>query len=203
MKKSLIILASFLFLVGCSEKTRYFQDGVAGEKSEYSTLGIDAVDFEKAASDATQSLLRSGALDKAGGGKYVIAMGRIVNDTTQRIDTDMLIKKIRVAILNSGKAIMTTAVGVGDSVDSMSEDSRMLRGNEEFNQATIAKKGTLIAPDFSLSGKIIQRQGSIDKKKQMVDYYFQLTLTDLKTGLAYWEYESKISKVGSNKTVIW
>lgn len=203
MKKSLIILASFLLLLGCSEKTRYFQDGVAGEKSEYSTLGIDAVDFEKAASDATQSLLRSGALDKAGGGKYVIAMGRIVNDTTQRIDTDMLIKKIRVAILNSGKAIMTTAVGVGDSVDSMSEDTRMLRGNEEFNQATIAKKGTLIAPDFSLSGKIIQRQGSIDKKKQMVDYYFQLTLTDLKTGLAYWEYESKISKVGSNKTVIW
>lgn len=203
MNKTAMILTSFLLLVGCAEKTRYFQDGVAGEASEYSTLGIDAVDFEKAASDATQSLLRSGALDKPGGGKYVIAMGRIINDTTQRIDTDMLIKKIRVAILNSGKAIMTTAVGAGNSVDSMSEDVRMLRGNEEFNQATIASHGTLIAPDFSLSGKIIQRQGSIDKKKQMVDYYFQLTLTDLKTGLAYWEYESKISKVGSNKTVIW
>ena len=40
-----------------------------------------------------KSLLASGALDKAPKQPAVLAISRIVNNTTQQIDTDMLTKK--------------------------------------------------------------------------------------------------------------
>jgi len=85
----------------------------------------------------------------------------------------------------------------------MSHDVRELRENDEFAQNTIAKKGTLLAPDMSLSGKIIQRNIKTTDNKQLVEYYFQLTLTQLQTGLAFWEDEININKIGSNKSVSW
>ncbi|NLK66626.1 MAG: penicillin-binding protein activator LpoB [Campylobacteraceae bacterium] len=197
------VLATILFS-GCSVKNEYVKDGVNLGGSEYTSLGIDSADFEYAAQEAVNSLLRSGALNRPNGGRYVIAMGPMINDTTQRIDTDLLTKKIRIALLNSGKAVMTTAVGSDGAEDETTFIVRDKRENDEFNQDTIAKKGTLIAPDMSLSGKIIQRNAGLsDKKRQLVDYYFLLTLTDVNSGLAFWENENKISKVGSNKSVIW
>lgn len=204
MKRNLTILAATLIiLTGCSTKTEYVSGGVGVEASEYSSMGIDSADFEYAASEAVNSLLRSGALNRPGGGRYVVSMGNIVNDTTQRIDTDLLTKKIRIALLQSGKAVMTTAVSENGPEDETTFIARDKRDNDEFNQDSIAKKGTLLAPDMSLTGKIIQRNAGLDKKRQIVDYYFQLTLSDISSGLAFWENESKITKVGSNKSVIW
>lgn len=203
--KILVILSCMVMfiLVGCSDKAYYVQSGQIVDGENPITLGIDHTDFEKAASEAVKSLLSSGALNRPGGGRYVIAMGRIINDTTQRVDTALLSKKIRIAMLKSGKAVVTTAVGAGGAEDSLSEDVRQLRDNDEFKQSTIAKKGTLYAPDMSLSGKIIQRNVSAGKKKQLVEYYFQLTLTQLESGLAFWEEEININKLGSNKSVNW
>ena len=60
----------------------------------------------------------------------------------------------------------------------------------------------MVAPDLSLSGKIIQRTNRVGGKQQ-VDYYFQLTATNIETGLAYWEFEEVIAKLGSNKSFSW
>ncbi|PLY16372.1 MAG: penicillin-binding protein activator LpoB, partial [Sulfurimonas sp.] len=120
------------------------------------------------------------------------------------IDTDQLIKKIRVGLLQSGKVVVTTAVGVSGAEDPMSMQTREeLRGNVEFDQKTVAGKGEMIAPDLSLSGKILQRNIRVDSKTQRVEYYFQLSLTDIKTGLAFWEDERIVAKRGSNKSVAW
>ncbi len=81
--------------------------------------------------------------------------------------------------------------------------ARELRGNDEFDQDRVAGKGQMVAPDYSLSGKIIQRNNRIDSRNTQVDYYFQMTLTDIDTGLAYWEDEVPIIKRGSSKTVTW
>lgn len=192
-----------LIFVGCGEIEPSYTD-VSGNNKTPTTLGIDANDFEKAANDMIQSLLSSGALNKPGGGRYVVAISRIKNDTTQRIDTDMLVKKIRIAMNKSGKAVVTTAVAAGGAEDEMTYQVRdELRGNDEFVQKTVAEKNTLIAPDMSLSGKIIQKTTRVDKKKQVVEYYFQMSLTHIKTGLAYWEDEVVVGKSGSAKSVSW
>lgn len=168
------------------------------------TVGLDYRDFEDAASDAVQSMIASGSVNNPAGGRYVLMVSRILNDTMQRIDTDQLIKKIRIELLNSGKVVVTTAVSGSGAEDSASFDVRQdLRGNEEFDQSRVQRKGTMVAPDLSLSGKILQRNLSLDRRKQQIEYYFQLTLTDLDTGLAIWENEYPIIKRTSNRRAGW
>lgn len=166
-----------------------------------SVMALDYRDFDKAASEMIQSMIGSGALKKQGGGRYVVATGRIVNDTMQRIDTDQLMAKIEEELLNSGQAVMTSAIGSG--TDKLIHETRELRDSEEFDQNTIAKRNTLIAPDLTISGKIFQRNLRYDKKRQQVEYYFQLKLSDATSGLRYWQKESLIGKRGSNKSVAW
>jgi uncharacterized protein (TIGR02722 family) len=165
-------------------------------------MGLDERDFSTAAQDAVQKLLESGALDHPGGGRYVVTISRVTNDTMQRIDTDQLVKKIRVQMLNSGKAVVTTAVGAAGAEDAMTMQVRELRASQEFSHANLAHKGEMVAPELSLSGKLIQHNATVDGG-QRVDYEFQLTLTDLHTGLALWENETPISKLGTNRTVAW
>ena len=194
-----VLLVSLVGLTACEPGTRRLEktDKVA------STLGLDADDFTNAAAEAVQKMISSGAVAKPGGGKYVLAISRVVNDTQQRFDTDLLVKKIRVELLGSGKVVVTTAVSASGAEDNMSMQARELRDSDEFNQATVQKKGTLVAPDLSLSGKIIQRNTNLSKSEQRVDYYFQLSVTELKTGIAIFESEIPISKAGSSKSVSW
>ncbi len=168
------------------------------------TVGLDYRDFEEAASDAVQSMISSGAVDNPAGGRYVLMISRIINDTMQRIDTDQLIKKIRIELLNSRKVVVTTAVSGSGAEDSASFDVRQdLRGNAEFDQSRVQRTGTMVAPDISLSGKILQRNLSIDRRNQQIEYYFQLTLTDLETGLAIWEDEYPIIKQTTSRRAGW
>ncbi|MFT6968242.1 MAG: hypothetical protein ACJA1S_000957 [Cellvibrionaceae bacterium] len=199
--KSLCIVLLIVFLTACGGTTPVRVD--TNNDSAPTVMGLDYRDFEEAAAKMVQSMLISPATAHPQGGRYILAISRITNDTMQRIDTDQLIKKIRVELLNSGRMLVTTAVGANGPEDSMSYGARELRGNDEFNQSTVQKKRTLIAPDMSLSGKIIQINHSISSSKIQVDYMFQLTLTDIKTGLAYWEGEEIIIKRGSGKTVTW
>jgi hypothetical protein len=74
---------------------------------------------------------------------------------------------------------------------------------DEFKKDTLQAKGQLIAPELSMSGKIIQRNIRYDNDKQQVEYYFQLQLTNLTTGLRYWQNENIIGKRGSDKKVPW
>jgi len=166
-------------------------------------MALDYRDFDQAASAMIQSMLGSGALKKPGGGRYVVATGRVVNDTMQRIDTDQLMAKIEEELLNSGQVVMTSAVGGKGAPDQLVHDTRKLRDSEEFDQNTIGAKGTLIAPELSVSGKIFQRNLRYDNNRQQVEYYFQLMVTDLKSGLRFWQKETIIGKRGSNQSVSW
>jgi uncharacterized protein (TIGR02722 family) len=133
-----------------------------------------------------------------------MATGRIVNDTMQRIDTDQLMAKVEQELLNSGQVVMTSAAG--SKTDQMIYDMRDVKDSDkadEFDSNTIAAKGTLIAPELSVSGKIFQRNIRYDNNRQQVEYYFQLQVTNLTNGLRFWQNETLIGKRGSNKSVAW
>jgi uncharacterized protein (TIGR02722 family) len=199
LKRALVLSASVLILAGCSTPTRYV-DPAADDGPVAMTM--DYRDFEKAATEAVDDMLASGAVSNPNGGRYIMVVSRITNDTMQRIDTDQLTKKIRVALLRSGKVVTTTAVGLNGAEDEMTMRARELRNSEEFDQSGVQKKGTLQAPDLSLSGKILQRNHKVADEQQ-VEYYIQLSLTDLASGLAFWEGETPIIKRGSNSSVSW
>ena len=111
MKKSVIaaVLPVVVLMSGCQSTTKY----VDSNDESVAVLGLSQRDFDKAANDALQDIIASPLLvhpeaDK--GGRYVLSIYNIINDTSQRIDTDQLVKKIRVGLLNSGKFLTTTAV---------------------------------------------------------------------------------------------
>jgi len=117
----LLTLACPLIWVGCATAPH-----VVEGPSTVPTMGISTEDFAAKADEMIQSLVESSVLDKAPKKPAILVVGRIMNNTGRQFDTDLLAKKIRVALNKSGKA-MTDTTG-----------------------------GALRDPDFTLSGKIIE-----------------------------------------------
>lgn len=187
-----------LLTAGCGQETTNID--IMHDEGK-AVMALDYRDFDQAASKLVQSMLGSGALKKEGGGRYVVATGRIINDTMQRIDTDQLMVKIETEMLNSGQAVMTSAIGPG--ADKLLHETRELRDSDEFDPGTTAERKTLIAPELTISGKIFQRNIRYDRNRQQVEYYFQLQLSEVKTGLRFWQDEVLVGKRGSNQSVSW
>jgi len=192
MKKffALLSVALVAFICGCESVEMVDTNRDIGP----AVAGLDYRDFNNAAAKMISDMVQRGSFNKPDGGRYVVAISRVTNETTQYIDIDQLLKKIRVELLNSGKATITTAVSANGPEDAMSANARQLAADPNFNQATVAGRGQMIAPDLSISGKIIERKIRITSSKTQIEYYFQLTVTDIKTGLAIWEGEEQIIK---------
>ena len=189
---SLTVAVLPLIVGGCGTQAHYIQTG--GRESVVTVSGINIQDFIQAADAETSDLLSSGKLDKVANPPAVLAISRIINNTGQQIDTDLLTKKIRVALLNSGKAQTTTTMGLGNTAE-----DPMAKGLQQESEFKSDQKATR-TPDFTLSGKIIETVARTGNTSQST-YSFQLSLTDAKTGLAVWEGEKEITKQGSKPTV--
>ena len=186
-----LLAASPLLFTGCATDSHYVETG--GRQSVVNVGQINIQDYIQAANSAVQELLAAGALDRVSNPPAVLAMSRIVNNTGQQIDTDLLTKKIRVALLQSGKAVTTTTYGLGGKAE-----DPLAKGMQQENEFLNDQKATRI-PDFSLSGKIIETTARAGSTRQST-YSFQLALTD-KQGLAVWEGEKEITKQGSRSSV--
>ena len=196
--KKLMPIALCLALTACGGTRVVDLNDEKEVSSMQHVMELEYRDWTNTAEKMTESMIASGALKTES--KPVIAIGNIVNDTTQRIDSDMLTKKIRTTLLKSGKAQIATNFS---GEDTTSDKVRTKRSDDEYNQSTIAQKGTLIAPNMSLSGKMLQRNlklesGWFSSVDTRVEYYLQLTLTDLKSGLSVWEDEQPIIKEGKD-----
>ena len=187
----LIAAALPVFITGCATSAHYVETG--GKGNVVTVSGINIQDYIQAANATVQDLLQSGALDKVPAPPAVLAMSRIVNNTGQQIDTDLLTKKMRVALLQSGKAVTTTTMGLGGTAE-----DPLAKGMQQENEFMNDQKPARL-PDFSLSGKIIETLVHAGNTRQAT-YSFQLSLTD-KNGLAVWEDEKEITKQGSRATV--
>ena len=200
MKKinTVFALCALPLLIGCGETRVVDLDSSAEVSGMQNVMELEYRDWTKTAEKMTTSMLKSGAFARVK--DPVIAMGPMKNDTMQRFDTDILTKKIRTTVVNSGLAQVATNF-TGE--DSTSDTVRAKRGNSEYDAGTIVAKGTLVAPNMSLSGKMIQRNldlksGWFSSVDTRVEYYLQLTLTNLKTGLSVWEDEQPIIKEGDH-----
>jgi len=197
--RTLIFLFLLILLFSCGPtQVSYVTEE---NKKKPVSLALEYEDFQKAALSLTKKLLKSKALENPEGGRYVIAVATIKNDTTQYIDVDQLLSDIKATLIESGKVVISSAVSTTD-YESMLKEIRKLRGSEEFNQRTLPGKHSLIAPDYLLSGKIIQRVYYSGYRKY-VDYYFILKLIDVDTGLMVWEGKEVIRKVGGMDVATW
>ena len=201
MKKCLMGLALAALVAGCTTPTTRID--LRNDRGPM-VAGLDYSDVQLAASQLVQSLLRSGRLDRGDGQMYVMTVGRVKNDTMQRFDTDILTSYITEELMNSGKVMVTSAMAAGaDNRDEMVNAVRSVRGNAEFNQSTVAQAGQLVAPTHSVYGKIIQRELRMDNGDKQIEYYFQLRIVELATGLQWWQQQIPIVKRTDARTPTW
>ena len=176
--------AAAALFTGCATDAHYVQ---TGDREQIVSLNqINIQDYANAANDAVKDLLSSGALDHVANPPAVLELSRIINNTSQQVDTDLLTKKISIALLQSGKA------------QTVSTDAKA--GGYSAEAAFMADQKTTHLPDFTLSGKIIE---TVDRAgdTRRTTYSFQLSLNDTKQGLQVWEGEKEIGKQGTRAAV--
>jgi PBP1b-binding outer membrane lipoprotein LpoB len=102
------------------------------------------------------------------------------------VDTDLLIKKIRVGLTQTGKIAVTNTLGLGERAVVASEAA-------ELDEMQSGKKQKTLVPDYTLYAKLIQQTDKNSKMAQNT-YSFQMSLVQVKTGLTVWEAEEQITK---------
>ena len=185
-----------LFLTGCAGPDVKHVDS----DSSRTVLGVDKInmqDWNIAADDMIKKLLddviNQDKLQSADGpGKpSVMAISRIVNSTSEQFDNDMLLKRIRIALLQTGKVVVDITAGLGGPEDPLAEEAK------RANAFAGGKK--LRRPDYTLSGKILEDRSRAGKIRE-ANYFFQLSLAST-DGLAIWEAEKRITKQGKRSSV--
>ncbi len=194
MNRTLLIAAA-LALVGCETPATYVDPNAGAGVVSLDQVNIQ--DFANAADGMLQSLYDSPAFVGAkakDGGSPVLMVGRVRNDTAGNFDTDLLVKRLTTSVTRSGKARVAKAAGFGGAEDQAAAEARKAAAAESGQSAAA------IIPDFTLSGKILEVRAQAGSTKQ-VSYVFQLSLTEVRTGLAVWEDEKQITKQGKKNSV--
>ena len=180
-----LALGALLALTGCEtvQETRTVD---AKGPEAVNTSAINSQDWANAADQLVASLLSSNALNSAPRTPAILAVDRVINNTQLMVDTDLLIKKIRVALTQTGKIAITNTMGLGERAVVASEAA-------ELDEMQSGKKEKLLVPDYTLYAKLIQQS---DKGKNVTQntYSFQMSLVQTKTGLTVWEEEKSIAK---------
>ena len=196
MKRHLVLAAASAALAGaftgCTRPAQYVDP--KGGRTMVTLDQINIQDFAMAAETAINDLLGAGVLEKVPSPPAVMVVSRVINSTSQQVDTDLLTKKIRVALNKSGKALTMTTRGPGGSA----EDELAKEIAQEWRDMGLEPVPSR-PPDFSLSGKIIETYTRAGNYRQAA-YTFQLSLTD-RRGLAVWENEKEVVKQGRRPSV--
>lgn len=183
-----ILAAGCVAITGCSTKAKYVDS--TGPRTLVTVDAINIQDYAAAADTMIDSLITSvingGRLKSANGEPAILGISRIINNTSQHVDTDLLTKKIRVALNKTGRVVTTTTYGLGgQGEDPLAQ--QILKDREKVENKPLTR-----LPDYSLSGKLIEQRVRSGNTQQ-ASYVFQLTLTS-QDGLAVWEEEKTITK---------
>ncbi|WP_432799363.1 hypothetical protein [Poriferisphaera sp. WC338] len=200
--KKLLTTSCLLMALGAmtacqSTEVRRIDPG--GTETIATVSGLDIQDALDAAGELSESLLEAGILGSSGTPSK-IAISNYVNSTSQHIDRDRIIKKIRVTLNRAGAAqTFTTLNATGGSAGA--EDA-FAANQQKVDAFLSSEKPAPPKPDYTMTLKILENKVRAGKIRQTT-FSFQMSLTDIKSGLAVWEDERMITKQGSKPAVGW
>lgn len=205
MKKFFAMTAVALLLAGCETTVPTTSSNPNANRANSAaggmvSLQLQSVDFQYAAKKAVEEFLSSKFSSKPGGGRYVVAMGDVINDTTLNIRTTSLTSQMKGLMTKTGSFIFTGAVGTEKT--QFVRDSRQLNQSAMFDKSTTAKNNTVIAPDLEMSGAIRQRTVT-SGNRQALEYEFDFRVVEVHTGLEIFQAFVPIDKTGSNTNFAW
>jgi uncharacterized protein (TIGR02722 family) len=203
LKKIVVISTIGLTLSGCATMDVVSSiGGTSSDPTAMDSFGLTTEDFNYAANKAVEEFLASPASNRADGQRWRATLGDVVNDTTFKIDTRSMTSRMRNKLINTGKFSFSGFTGQDST--SFVADSRQLSKSSLVDQRTVAKAGTVQAPNLQLSGEIRQRTNvSGDGGRQRLEYEFDFRAVDSKTGQIAFSTLVDIKKLGSNKNFAW
>jgi hypothetical protein len=165
--------------IGCQQNARVVTD----DRDKIISIDqIDVQDWSNAADQVLQQLFASGALDTAPVRPARVEVTRVVNDTTQRIDTDLLTQKIKIALQQSGKVAFASSDARANEVADY----------QDFKAGDDAPR----LPYFVINGKILEIRSSAGSTRQS-SFVFQLNLVNTAQSLDAWSGEAEVTKQGT------
>ncbi len=186
-------LTGLSITIGCTP-TQYVDS--KGTNLVVSMNKVNIQDFEKASEALVASMVESGVLSQAPNQPVALSISRVTNDTSDQFDTDQLMKKIRISLLQTGKVQVTQAVGLGGKVE-----DPMAKETYEAKRFLAGESQTPVdLPYFTISAKILENSTSAGSTKQ-VSYIFQMSLANTTSGRLVWEGEKTITKQGEKNAI--
>ena len=159
------LVAGSCLMTGCATTGN---TTVIESSEKIDTAGLDTQNFAVKGEEMVNSLLEKGVLDKASQHPAVIAIGKIVNNTTLYVDTDLLMKKIRVRLNNSGKAVTDTTGGAlnevnftfsGKILENKTRDGNKTQHTYTFQLSLTDNRGLAVWEEEKEVSKITKRGG--------------------------------------------
>jgi PBP1b-binding outer membrane lipoprotein LpoB len=180
MKKLCFLLAAALapvLITGCSSGVKTVNEE-AGEKGAQSgTLTFE--DCDKVIKGLLNDLFKRGTLVKKEGGRYVMAIGTIKKDPGIDIDVNQILWNVRSELTNSGQVAITSGVAAD---------------KENVSTLVAASNTPPVSPDLTIDGQITHKRKNASGGLMQVEYYIQLKITDIKTGLDFWIKQERVVK---------
>lgn len=199
MKSTSALLACLLAALGLSAcgtpptGAQYIDPN--GQRAIVNVNRINYQDFNTAASDLVQAMLRKDAIkEKHPGQPTLVAISRITNDTSQQFNTDQLMDNIRIALLDTGKIQVSNLRLGGATTDPLAQE---VAAKNAFVQNQAMPNN---APDYTLYGRIYEDSANAGNVHQG-GYFFDMALTDVSTGTTVWEGKASIVKQGKDSSI--
>jgi uncharacterized protein (TIGR02722 family) len=197
--KQTIIRSTLCMLVitglsGCSTPSHTSVYAPADEEG-IASKGVDLHDYQLVVEKMVTSMLKHG-LKTEDGKTPVVALGRIYNNTPYNIEVRMIGEDIRAEVLKSGLAKFTTATDFqhkgGESGD-LNKQLEFQNESGNVDAATAKKYGQIVGADYVLFGNIYSLERSKGGTTE-ANFKFNVTLTEVKTGLAVWSDTKPVRK---------
>ena len=205
MKKKFLksLLASILLLAGCTSTTLY--DPASTNTGIRNTHTVSAEELKNIANAAVEDAManprfleflakyRAEMKDEAA--RPVLKLTQAINETDDPdLNLGQLTDLLNDALLKKGVVDVTMAEGaeVATSIGA----SRNIAYDQNFNQATVAKPGTLIAARLVMRPKVISNLTRDGSTKNVVRT-FKVEMADVNTGMVIWSFTQQLGFVKS------
>jgi len=158
--------------------------------------GVDLHDYQLVVEKMVTSMLKHG-LQTDAGKKPVISLGPIYNHTPYNIEVRMIGEDIRTEVLKSGLAKFLTATDFAHKGGESGDLYKQLEFQNEsghVDAGTAKKYGQIVGGDYVLFGNIYSLERRAGGTTE-ANFKFNLTLTDVATGLAVWSDTKPVRKM--------
>ena len=212
MKKHLLsgMALTAILLAGCGTTTTIYdpsttrtgirQEGTVSSE-EFREVAIAAVNGAMTNAKFTAFLKRYKNETNDPDAIPVLKLDRVVNDTDDPdLNVSEMTDMLNEELLNAGKVDVTMAEGAGRSQAIAA--SRDLEYDDNFDQSTVAQRGTLQAARLVLRPKVISNEVR-DGDRKAVTRTFVMEMADIKTGLIMWKFTKQLGFMKEKGTFGW